>query len=192
MTHKILLTNSDKFFEAEFTKEQPTEAIILFCLRRFKLKIPDDHSRCLLYAKGKVKDTMIPIHCEDTSKRWGFYKIPDDAELYFNPEPFKKEAEYWVDYFHLGNWQIYFEHTDVEEVRARCWVNFVGMTSTIELTTHWNEPPEKNDIKRSAFHEVCELLLRELSSAAEDFYAKPFIDQKTHDIIRRLENGVFK
>ncbi len=85
MTHKILLMDSDKFFEADFSKDQPTEAIILHCLHHFKLKVPDDHSRCLLYAKGKTKDSMIPIHCNDTSKRWGWYKIPDDAELIFEP-----------------------------------------------------------------------------------------------------------
>lgn len=93
MTLKILLTNSDKFFEAEFSKEQPTEAIILFCYRQFHIKAPDDHTICKLSTPGEVPDTEIVIRCENTNLRWGDYKIKPDAELLFEPEPLKKEAE---------------------------------------------------------------------------------------------------
>jgi len=86
MTHKISLVDSDKFFFADFSKTQPTEAIILHCLHHFKLKVPDDHTKCKLFAKDiDAKDVEVVIHCEDTSRRWGWYKIPDDAELFFEP-----------------------------------------------------------------------------------------------------------
>lgn len=105
---------------------------------------------------------------------------------------FKGEVGYWKLYFGLLNWEVECCHADAEGSRARCWVDIPGRMATLELALSWNETPQKNSIKLSAFHEICELLLRDLSGMCEAFYSKRLVDQKTHDVIRRLENTIFK
>ena len=105
---------------------------------------------------------------------------------------FKKECEYWIEYFGLLNWQVYFIHELRDGSRACMWIDIPGKVSTIQLSTIFNGTPQKNEVKKSGFHEVCELLLRELSALGEQKFAKDFVDGKTHDIIRRLENTIFK
>jgi len=105
---------------------------------------------------------------------------------------FKKEAEYWIEYFGLINWDMHFQHIHIEEFRAQCWVNVPGKRCDIELATEWGLPPKKKGIKLVAFHEVCELMLRALSLMAEGRYANLTVQSETHDIIRRLENTIFR
>jgi len=105
---------------------------------------------------------------------------------------FKKECEKWIEYFHLNNYEHFFAHEDAKGRRARCWYDLVGRVTTIILGTKWEEVPEKHEIRRAAFHEACELLLSGLVILAENMFDKNHVAKQTHEIIRRLENTIFK
>jgi len=64
--------------------------------------------------------------------------------------------------------------------------------SVLKLDVEWEEMPERNEIKRVAFHEVCELLLASLGWMAKERFNSDEVDEKIHEIIRRLENTIFK
>ena len=105
---------------------------------------------------------------------------------------FKKEAEYWQKYFGLINWDFFYDHNKNDGSRASIFANVQGRNVTFLLATEWNYPAEKNEVKRCAFHEVCELMLLGLGALAEHGYSRVVVDTRTHDIIRRLENTIFK
>lgn len=88
-----------------------------------------------------------------------------------------------------------FEH--LESSRAECLVNWTGKSCTIVLGKFPKDDMEIDDVRKSAFHEVCELLLTDMEFTALD-EAIPHDERKVltevarHGVIRRLENSVFK
>ena len=113
-------------------------------------------------------------------------------------EIFKKECQKWIEIFGLKNWQINYVHKKLEKARARTSFNCVGGIATIFLNTNWDEDAtyyfDVNDIRKSAFHEVCELLLGRLNNMVEQRYALHGEDaeEEVHRIIRILENVLWK
>ena len=113
-------------------------------------------------------------------------------------ELFKKECEFWIDHFGLKGWHVEYIHQNHDDGRACCGWKISGRIANITLSTEWEdwrkEPITENDIKRSAFHEVCELLLSRLSMMAKNRIANhdDVVDEEVHNIIRTLENTIFK
>lgn len=113
-------------------------------------------------------------------------------------ELFKKEALKWLEYFGLKSWSVYFEQKKIEGCRALCTFNCVGGIATISLGTSWNEQNKifvtDEIIKRTAFHEVCELFLARLNDMVSQRYNlnEGDVEEEIHRIIRVLENTVWK
>lgn len=113
-------------------------------------------------------------------------------------EIFKNEAGKWIRNFGLTDWDITFEHIKMEGIKAQCRYNLVNRTATLSLSTNYSNEcigfDIEYDVKKSAFHEVCELLLCPLETMVEQRYALGVDDvrEETHCIVRRLENFVFK
>lgn len=113
-------------------------------------------------------------------------------------EIFKEECEKWVDYFGLKNWQIYYRHVKVEDCRANCAFNCVGGIATLTLNTDWNEMSDDfvNDdaVRKSAFHEVCELLFGRINDMVGQRWGliEADAEEEIHRLIRILENVIFK
>lgn len=106
-------------------------------------------------------------------------------------EIFKKEVFKWQSYFGLINWQIYVLHEKIDSF-GNCMVDIPGKVSSIRLNTELSEADYiVRDIRRTAFHEVCELMLWPLGNQACGMYPHKFVDEATHDIIRRLEHTIF-
>jgi len=105
-------------------------------------------------------------------------------------EDFKKEARKWIDYFNLYDWEICFFHSHID---YRSYVNadHNGKIAVFTLSTIWEQLTYKEEVKRVAFHEVCELLLYKLTDMAEDYYNRNRVEEVTHSIIRRLEKCIF-
>jgi hypothetical protein len=83
----------------------------------------------------------------------------------------------------------------VEGSRAAYDLNVPGKIARLWLSPDWEDMPVNDTtIKRAAFHEVCELMLNPLVILAESRYSvtPTAIEEATHDIIRRLENTMFK
>lgn len=112
-------------------------------------------------------------------------------------EIFKIEAERWIKQLGLTEWEVYYSHSKLGDMKAQCKYNLMGRNATISLSTDYVDDiidyDIESDIKKSAFHEVCELLLGPLESMVEQRYAlgRDDVCEETHRIIRRLENFVF-
>ena len=107
---------------------------------------------------------------------------------------FKDEAEFWKHYLGLLDWEIYYEHSFIGEGRAKCLGDPQARIVTIVLTTEWHcSHILEQEIRKSAFHEICEVLLYPLRQMIESnqYIADSDIDSQIHQIIRRLENTLF-
>ncbi len=109
-------------------------------------------------------------------------------------ELFKSEVTYWANAFGLKGYQLFFRHEDLSGNFAEIRYNIISRNAVFSLNTEFDTidySPE--EIKRTAFHEVCELLLCRLSTIGKArFVAELEIDEEIHNIIRILENTVFK
>ena len=102
---------------------------------------------------------------------------------------FKKEAEKWLDYFGLTEWELYWEHSDIGDATARCQFNDTQKTLLFILNTKTNS---KLNFRLSAFHEVCEALLAPMTDLVLNTYNSDITTRYSHEIIHRLENTIFK
>lgn len=114
-------------------------------------------------------------------------------------ELFKKECEFWIDYFGLKGWRVEYSHKKtVDEARADIIWNCAGRIATITLNTIWVDEDRcvitNDNVRRSAFHEVCELFLARLNMMANGkIDNQPHdVNEETHNLIRTLENTIFK
>jgi hypothetical protein len=108
---------------------------------------------------------------------------------------FVEECKKWIEIFGLKDWKVDYLQEDLEGNWAECRVNGVSNRNVvIVLNKKVNESDEKLiNIKRTAFHEVVELLIYPLEYLAECRFLQPeeIIDER-HSIIRRLENSLFE
>lgn len=115
-------------------------------------------------------------------------------------EIFKKECEKWIDFFGLKDWDIYFSHDKFDEsILATC---DCGETENKKCVLSFNKEIKDDaldemltefHIKKSAFHEVCHLLLANFQGMARYRYVTSSeLTQEEHTIVTRLENSVFK
>lgn len=118
----------------------------------------------------------------DPSEAW------ETNESHF--EIFKLECIYWLNRYGLLGWEIHFDHSIIEKNRASCVTYGPGRMCALTLGTEWHGlEPTPESIGKSAYHEVCELLLADLVEVATNRKFDPDdIEAKAHAIIRTLEN----
>lgn len=109
-------------------------------------------------------------------------------------ELFKKECQKWIEFFGLKDWDVWCVHENVEGNLGSIVYDLLDKQATINLATDWGmTKPTTLEIRKTAFHEVCELLLARLGIYGKARFIKEVdFTEATHDIIRRLENSVFK
>ena len=112
-------------------------------------------------------------------------------------EIFKQEVLVWLDFFGMKGWQVHFLHKKTD-ARARIIFNCVGRIATFVLSADWSELEgiqfTDHDIRKCAFHEVCELFLGRLNDMATQRFNLDELDveEEIHQIIRTLENVIFE
>jgi len=121
-------------------------------------------------------------------------EFPTTAEHF---EMFKDEARKWIAIFGLLGWMVEFDQIDLPGSHAECSTNYKGRIARLKLATKWGEEPTEARVRRSAFHEVCELLFAPLWSNATDeelgaTQREIEIVASQHSIIRTLENVVWE
>ena len=104
---------------------------------------------------------------------------------------FQKEVRKWVDFFGLKQWELHFLHEEIGD-RAQVWFSDISGIATFKLCKFSEDLMPPNMIRRTAFHEVCELLMVPLTSLTLKWYSQDVMQARVHDIIRRLENTVFE
>lgn len=115
-------------------------------------------------------------------------------------EIFKAEAEKWIQFFGLQDWSVWYGQEDLTENNslAESHMNYAGKIASLIINSErTDEHTTVEGIKKSAFHEVCELLLCEMDMVRKNTNPKKkssamFYENATHAVIRRLENSVFK
>ncbi len=115
-------------------------------------------------------------------------------------EIFKAECEYWIDKFNLREWKNYYKHEKSKKLPdTLAWIgtNWKGRACTIGLSPDWGKDDILSDFElcRSAFHEVCELLLANTISIAECDICPTQRDELeacVHAVIRRMEWAVWQ
>jgi hypothetical protein len=113
-------------------------------------------------------------------------------------EVFKKEAEKWVDYFGLSGWEINFGHENIDnEACSNLEIRITHRLAVIILEKSWSNndavKPTVYNLKKSAFHEVCELLLARIRCKMLDQNIdNDEVEELMHEMITRLENSLFK
>ena len=112
---------------------------------------------------------------------------------------FQDQVIKWLEYFGLKGWQVHFIHKKTD-ARAKLIFNCVGRIATFILSADWSKIDDDgiqitdHDIRKCAFHEVCELLLGRLNDMAKQRFNldELDVDEELHHIIRTLENVIFE
>ena len=119
-------------------------------------------------------------------------KIYKTTEKHF--EILKKEAKKWIKIFGLIGWDIRFIHRDLNDINvyANCNAKLDAHVAIITLNTQWSEKITNYNIKRTAFHEVCEVLFERIDYIARARYINDGeIEDERHNLITILENIIF-
>jgi len=115
-------------------------------------------------------------------------------------EYFRKEIFRWVKFFGLSDYEI---DIDDECTDARADCSWYGLKNEdagtqiirISYNPEWIKTADMKLISRTAFHEVCELLIAPLTEFARNTdvrISEREISTERHRIIRRLESSVWE
>jgi len=120
----------------------------------------------------------------------------NNASMFF--PAFRNEAEKWITRLGLIGWQVRImcatseEYSDLSDSRAICRICRQGRQADIILNAQWDESPNDYLVRRTAFHEVLELLIFRMQALAFDPKAsEEDWEEESHAVIRTLENAVF-
>ena len=109
-------------------------------------------------------------------------------------EIFIYECNRWIEFFGLYGWNVfyYFEELD-EYCFANCTCDLGGRVCAIRLNTKF---PEQDysviNLKKTAFHEVCEMLFSRIVTINNARYVgSDEIGEEVHNLIRIFENKLF-
>lgn len=112
-------------------------------------------------------------------------------------EMFQEEVHYWLDYLGMKDWEIFFKHKHSDEYRAQVWFDDSGKIATFILAKKWDREVDEEifdkEIKKVAFHEVCELLLGPLHILAKErTFSEHQLVTEIHKVVRILENTFYE
>lgn len=99
----------------------------------------------------------------------------------------------FMAYFSLMEWEPVVAIVDNDDIRGQCRTDPPARIAYFDLGKSWitqQDPPEI-EIRRTAFHEVLELLLIELRSYADESTNDEIVDGAIHRVIRIFENTIF-
>jgi len=107
---------------------------------------------------------------------------------------FQKYCHKWQDKLWQKRWEIIFHLDKLEWSRAQCAYSWNAMVIHLTLANEWQEESfSQRWLEMTAFHEMCELLLLGMQRYMwEAWYADWKIEEETHQVIRTLENLMFK
>ncbi len=105
---------------------------------------------------------------------------------------FKQEVRKWIDILGLKSWDLDIVHKnngDMPSAVGWCRFNLIGRCATIGLAEKWELEITDKSIRKTAFHEVSELLTARLNVvASERCITQAEIEESVHELIRTLEN----
>ena len=103
-------------------------------------------------------------------------------------ETFVKEYQVKLN---IQDYEICIREADLDTARASVVVDIQGRIVGMEVDRDFFKKAGIFDLKKTAFHECCEILLAEIDADLSRFYSQDYVDEKRHKIIRVLENIFF-
>lgn len=113
-------------------------------------------------------------------------------------EIFKTEADYWIKRFGLLDWEITYEDKCRGEFSlAELYYHVTARFATLRLGKEWPDrhPVNDREVRKSAFHEVCHLLIVLFDGANRNFDSSLAEDRnhsEVHAFIQRMVNAVWE
>ena len=107
---------------------------------------------------------------------------------------FERECEYWCDYFGLKNWERWYEHKELVDAVAEAAANPETRLSVLRVNIDfkkYNKSDGMWELYKSAFHEVCEVMLSKISTLAQVGCSQKMVNEEIHNIIHTLENTIW-
>lgn len=113
---------------------------------------------------------------------------------------FCKECLRWQEILGLSGFELRFVHGNAmsDKIYGNCMVDVTARTALIRLCKDWPEAKSfgihlcDQEIRLTAFHEICHVWLDLLSSCARARYIYAHeIEEAEHDIIRTLEKVLY-
>lgn len=108
---------------------------------------------------------------------------------------FQDEASHWLRQFSLGDWCVIFAHDKTpEDTYAATQACVEARHVKMVLGTHWPDEvePTEFEVRRTAFHEVVEVLLFPLREFMVNAFTDGRITGDVHAAIQRIENVVWE
>lgn len=116
---------------------------------------------------------------------------------------FESEVKRFYDFFGLHFWDLSIKQYETDKYEASCWTNpfyeqgvGCGFRATITYGKKWIESDiTKDDISKTCFHEILELLLtrmRDFANQKEIYVSSREVDDEIHRIINTLENKIYR
>lgn len=114
-------------------------------------------------------------------------------------EIFVKECKKWIEIYGLKGWSVYYFHEHNNKIEnALASIRFGsldGRVASIFLEPDWQDNRVTSyQLRKSAFHEVGELLFARIGYLASYRYLRSGdeIEEETHNLIRILENVLWE
>lgn len=106
---------------------------------------------------------------------------------------FKEEVLYWAQWWGLLEWDWRILWGDEDDALAWVKAEEESGIAAVFLARNWGlDVITPKNLSKSAFHEVCEVLLGRLDCLARREARDWKVNAATHQVIRRLENVVFE
>jgi len=105
----------------------------------------------------------------------------------------KEEAEHWMGMLSVKNWHIRFEGADLgDEKRAEITYSLCNRIATFRLAKEDAENLSEKEIRLTAFHEICHLLLADMVNHLDRIVSEEISTDLEHSVVRTLENTLFE
>lgn len=101
---------------------------------------------------------------------------------------FQRWVSYYLDRYGLNDWTVYFRHEDIGDGVAQCRRGIISRGVTFSLNTKPNIDNAELDLKRIARHEVCHLLISEVSDLVGSFCSEDELKRADEALVARLTN----
>jgi len=107
---------------------------------------------------------------------------------------FRVKAEYWFKYFGLLDFDLFvrISSTNMDNL-AEATCDHFAKSATITISKFWpDDQLNEYEVKCTAFHEVCEIMLSRLRALANGKFSEEEVNETIHSVINRLQHTIFK
>jgi len=106
---------------------------------------------------------------------------------------FISRCQFYQTLFQLLNYEIEYVISDSTNYCATFYIRQESRQANIKYMTPWlfNDETTYKDIDKTAFHEMYEMNLYNMTELIDNYYSRDFRDTKVHSQVRLMENILF-